>query len=124
MSLQSRTPVLALAVTALLCAQAAMAQAQTVPAASGTSPVPADVNGSTTFQTGNGTIVTVRSHQPTSRQVAPAPAFASLDVNGNGAVDPSEAASYPPLANDFQYADGNRSGSVSKSEYARWVKQP
>ncbi len=83
-----------------------------------------DANGRVTFKTSNGTHVTVTSYQPSSKEVGPPPAYATLDINGNGSIDSEEAASYPPLANDFDYADSNKNGSISKSEYERWVKQP
>jgi len=83
-----------------------------------------DANGRATFKTSNGTRVTVTSYQPSSKEVGPPPAYTTLDINGNGSIDSEEAASYPPLANDFDYADSNKNGSISKSEYERWVKQP
>lgn len=141
MSWKLLTPLLAAG--ALLCPAMAVAQTQPVQeqsvqtqpartqptqtpatASTGATPTPANINGSTTFTADNGTIVTVKSYQPSSRKVAPPPAFASLDVNGDGSLDSSEAATYPPLANDFNFADGNRNGSLSRSEYERWVKQP
>ena len=140
MSWKSFTPLLA---GTLLLSAATMAQtrpvqtqpAQTQPtraqptqtpatASTGAAPTPANINGSTTFKAGNGSIVTVKSYQPSSKKVAPPPAFASLDINGDGSLDSSEAATYPPLANDFNFADGSHNGSISKSEYERWVKQP
>jgi hypothetical protein len=31
-----------------------------------------------------------------------------------------QAASYPPLANDFEHADSNRDGRISQREFERW----
>lgn len=75
---------------------------------------------STTYETNQGQ-VTVNSGQPPARDPGPAPAWGQLDTNGNGSIDQSEAQGYALLANDFKYADSNRNGSVSKSEYTRWV---
>ena len=67
----------------------------------------------------------VRSSGETSyRPSGPAPAFADLDRDGNGAIDESEAAGYTLLANDFIIADGNRDGRVSQREYSRWAGRP
>ena len=48
--------------------------------------------------------------------------FATLS-GGKKSITEAQAAAYPPLANDFEYADSNRNGSISKAEYQRWVKQ-
>ena len=37
-------------------------------------------------------------------------------------VTPEQAAAYPLLANDFDYADSNRDHRISAREYARWSK--
>ena len=126
MSLQPFAPMLAVAAGALLLSGTAMAQTFTpvTPAAPSSAPASANINGSATFRADNGAIVTVRSYQPSSHPTAPPPAFASLDANGNGSIDTSEAAAYPPLANDFGYVDSSHDKRVSKSEYAHWVKQP
>ncbi|HET7662540.1 MAG TPA: hypothetical protein VFK31_02785 [Rhodanobacteraceae bacterium] len=119
-------PTMACAAGALLLSGAAMAQTFTpvAPATTGTTSSPANGHDSVTFQAANGSIVTIKSRQPPRRSSAPPPAFVSLDTNGNGSIDVSEAAAYPPLANDFGYADSSHDKAVSKSEYARWVKQP
>lgn len=106
----------------MLMAQAAPPQAQATPQSQPTDN--ASVNGRTTFHTDNGTIVTVRSHHPEAKSVAPAPPFATLDTDGNGIIDTSEVNQYPPLANDFKYADSNRDNTLSKAEYQRWTGQP
>lgn len=118
-------PMMVFVAGALLFSGTALAQTFTpvAPATAGTAANPAN-HGSVTFHAANGSIVTIKSRQPASRPMAPPPAFASLDANGNGSIDASEAAAYPPLANDFGYADSSHDKAISKSEYARWVKQP
>ncbi len=101
---------------------APVALAQTAPPQDGNANT--SVNGHTTFQADNGTIVTVRSHHPDQKSMQPPPAFATLDTNGNGSIDASEVNQYSPLANDFKYADSNRDNVISRAEYERWVKQP
>lgn len=64
--------------------------------------------------------VTVRYGQPPARPAEPKPDFASLDRNGDGSIDESEAAGYRTLANDFEFADKNRDMRVSKREFERW----
>jgi hypothetical protein len=76
---------------------------------------------SSTYQTPQGEI-TVNSGQPAARDYGPAPAFAQLDRAGSGSLGSDEAEAYPPLANDFIHADGNRDGRISRVEYERWVK--
>ncbi|WP_395681013.1 hypothetical protein [Dokdonella sp.] len=75
---------------------------------------------STTYQTPRGE-VTVNSGQPQPRDYGPAPSFAQLDRNGNGYIGSDQADAYPPLANDFIHADGNRDGRISRAEYERWA---
>jgi hypothetical protein len=74
---------------------------------------------STTYQTTQGEL-TVTSGQPAPRDFGPAPAFAQL-AGGASHIREDGAAAYPPLANDFIHADGNRDGRISQSEYARWI---
>ncbi|ODU33814.1 MAG: hypothetical protein ABS97_10865 [Lysobacteraceae bacterium SCN 69-320] len=62
----------------------------------------------------------VRYGQPPAKSWGPKPAFESLDRNGDGSIDENEASGYPPLANDFIYADKNRDGRLSRREYERW----
>lgn len=73
----------------------------------------------TTLQTTQGQ-VTIRSVMPDAGSAPPRPDFAALDTNHDGSISPDEARAYPPLANEFELADGNRNGKVSKAEYARW----
>ncbi|BBD79617.1 EF-hand domain-containing protein [Aerosticca soli] len=63
--------------------------------------------------------IEVRSSMPPPPSAGPAPDFAQL-AGGGKAITPEQAAAYPPLANDFDYADRNRDGRISKSEYERW----
>jgi hypothetical protein len=76
---------------------------------------------SATFNTPKGQ-VTVNSKPATPPDAGPAPDFAQLS-GGKKSISQAQAADYPPLANDFDYADSNRNGSISKAEYDRWVKQ-
>lgn len=64
--------------------------------------------------------VTVRYGQPPAQAAEPKPDFASLDRNGDGNIDESEAVGYRTLANDFEFADKNRDMRVSRREYERW----
>ena len=66
----------------------------------------------------------VRSGEMAYRPSGPAPAFAQLDTDGNGAISPAEAVGYHLLANDFIKADANRDGRISQREYDRWASQP
>jgi len=62
---------------------------------------------------------------PASRRHAttgPPPAFAQLAHRGAGFISADDADAYPPLANDFIYADANRDGRISKAEYERWAQ--
>ena len=58
---------------------------------------------------------------PPAQPQAPAPSFEQL-ANGRGGITEAQASAYPPLANDFKYADSNHDGRISKTEYARWQK--
>ena len=74
-----------------------------------------------TFQTAQGQ-VTVRSVTTPAPTMGPPPSFEQLS-GGAKSITEAQAAAYPPLANDFAYADSNRNGSISKAEYERWTKQ-
>lgn len=76
---------------------------------------------SATFNSPQGQ-VTINSQPATVPDAGPAPDFATLS-SGRKSITPDQATAYPPLANDFEYADSNRNGHVSKTEYERWVKQ-
>lgn len=76
---------------------------------------------STTFNTPQGQ-VTINSKPAAAPQVGSAPDFAQLS-GGKKWITQAQAAAYPPLANDFEFADRNHDGHISKAEYARWVKQ-
>ena len=76
---------------------------------------------STTYPTAQGDL-TVHSGQPTPRNYGPPPAFAQLAHRGAGFISADDADAYPPLANDFIYADANRDGRISKAEYERWAQ--
>jgi hypothetical protein len=72
-----------------------------------------------TYHTPEGEVV-VHSGQPAARGAGPAPSFAQL-AHANGYISSADADAYPPLANDFIYADSNRDGRISKAEYQRWA---
>ena len=56
---------------------------------------------------------------PPASSAGPAPDFSQL-ANGKKSITAEEAAGYPPLANDFNYADKNRDGRISQREYEAW----
>jgi len=63
--------------------------------------------------------VEFKSSMPPAASAGPAPDFGQL-ANGKKSITMQEAASYPPLANDFDYADKNRDGRVTQREYEAW----
>lgn len=65
--------------------------------------------------------VNVNSGPAPAKPSGPAPDFATLS-GGKGFITPTQASAFPLLANDFQYADANRDGKISKAEYQRWVQ--
>lgn len=75
---------------------------------------------SAVFQTPQGQ-VTIRSTLPPAPTDSAPPPFAQLAGKGRF-ITPEQAAAYPPLANDFDYADSNKNGRISEAEYARWTK--
>ncbi|GAA0704131.1 hypothetical protein GCM10009105_00750 [Dokdonella soli] len=75
----------------------------------------------TTYDTRQGELI-VHWGQPAPRSYGPPPAFAQLDRHGVGYITSDEADAYPPLANDFIYADTNRDGRISRAEYEHWLK--
>lgn len=74
----------------------------------------------TTMPTAQGP-VTVNSAPAPAKPSGPAPDFATLS-GGKGFITATQASAFPLLANDFQYADANRDGKISKAEYQRWVQ--
>ena len=74
----------------------------------------------TTMPTAQGQ-VTVNSGPAPAKPSGPAPDFATLS-GGKGSISATQASAFPLLANDFQYADANRDGKISKAEYQRWVQ--
>jgi len=114
-----RTPLISTILAgALLCAGTALAQDNPAPAASTTTASGAD---SATFNTPQGEVV-INSVPAPAPTIAPPPEFKQL-AGGGKSITEEQAASYPPLANDFLNADSNKNGKISAAEYARWVKQ-
>ena len=66
--------------------------------------------------------VSVNSGPAPAKPSGPAPDFATLS-SGKGGISQTQASAYPLLANDFQYADSNHDGRISKAEYQRWVQK-
>lgn len=64
--------------------------------------------------------VTVNSGPAPAKPAGPAPDWATLS-GGKSSITAEQASAYPLLANDFQYADANRDGKISKAEYTKWV---
>jgi len=85
-----------------------------------TPPPPPRTRETTTYATEDGPLV-VHTSQPGPPSFGPAPPFGTL-AHGKGYITASDAEGYPLLANDFIYADGNRDGKISQSEYQRWAR--
>jgi hypothetical protein len=83
-------------------------------------PPPPATRETTTYPTEDGKLV-VHTSQPGPPSFGPAPAFDML-AHGKGYISSTDAGGYPLLANDFIYADGNRDGRISQSEYERWAR--
>lgn len=110
--------------TASIALMASAAFAHDPPASTATdNSRPDQVKSEVTMPTETGT-KTVRSGMPAQADAGPAPAFALLDKQMRGYLDPTDAKAYPLLATDFIKADANRDGKVSKAEYEKWAKQP
>ena len=86
----------------------------------GSDTAPSQASGSSVFQTPQGEL-TVRSTLPPAAAPMAPPPFAQLSGGGKW-ITPEQAAAYPLLANDFDYADSNRDHRISAREYARWSK--
>lgn len=71
------------------------------------------------YQTAQGELIVTTREAPLNH-FGPAPPFAHLDVALRGYLTPADAIAYPPLANDFIFADSNRDGRISTREYQRW----
>ena len=63
----------------------------------------------------------MRSTLPTPAPASAPPPFEQL-AGGGKFISADQASAYPPLVNDFDYADSNRDHRVSAAEYARWSK--
>jgi len=108
----------ALVAGSLLCSGTLLAQDQS---AQDPSMPPPSSNGTAHYATPQGKL-TVHSVQGPATPVTPPPSFEQLS-NGGKSISEEQAAAYPPLANDFEFADRNRDKHISKSEYQRWLKQ-
>ena len=84
------------------------------------SPPPARTRDTVTYETQEGPL-TVHTSQPGPPDFGPAPPFGTL-AHGKGYITQDDAAGYGLLANDFIYADANRDGRISQSEYERWAR--
>ena len=73
------------------------------------------------YHTPQGEVV-VNASQPQARDFGPPPPFDQLDTGHRGSITADQADAYPPLANDFIHADGNRDGRISRAEYERWTR--
>lgn len=73
----------------------------------------------TEIHTAEGT-VEIHWGQPDLKISGAAPSFDQLDTNHDEVISMEEAQAYLPLLNEFDYADHNRNGSISKKEYQQW----
>lgn len=80
------------------------------------------VTAKTHFVAANGARVTIKSRAQSLPDEQQAPSFSSLAGHSGRFITRSEASAYPLLANDFEHADANRDGHISKSEYEHWLK--
>jgi hypothetical protein len=101
-----------------------MPQATTQTAAQGNAVAAADPQAQVTSEanTTNATDnqVAVRSVQTSAPLYASKPPFDALDTNHDGIISESEAAAYPPLANDYLHVAEKGSRGVTRAEYERW----
>ena len=72
------------------------------------------------YDTPTGKLI-VHSHMPEPEDYGSPLTFSSLDSNGDGHISKTEASAYPPLANDFLHASGDRNRPISKRQYQRWA---
>lgn len=96
---------------ALLCSGSVLAQDQQSTSTT---------TGQAHYNTPHGEL-TVRSHEAPGPSAQPPPSFEQLSGGGKS-ISIEQAAAYPPLANDFDYADRNRDKHISRSEYEQWLK--
>lgn len=95
---------------------------QTMPPPASSAPPPMQHDGGMRGDrdpTGADANVEFRSSMPPAADTGPAPDFSRL-ANGKTSLTAEEAASYPPLANDFGYADRNHDGRITQREYEHW----
>lgn len=81
----------------------------------------AAADGGAVFQTPQGEVTVRSSMAPAPAEGAPPP-FEQL-AGGSKWITEEQAAVYPLLANDFDYADRNGDHRISAKEYASWSHQ-
>lgn len=79
----------------------------------------ADAQSTAVYDTPTGKL-TVHSRMPKPASYGPPPSFESLDSNGDHRISHAEASAYPPLANDFLHASGDRDQPINRHQYQRW----
>ena len=73
------------------------------------------------FTDRDGTQVTMHSGQPAPNRYGPAPDFAKLDANHDGALTREEAEAFTPLFNDFDHL-AHHVDRISQRQYTNWAK--
>jgi hypothetical protein len=67
-----------------------------------------------------GNTMTIRSGQPAPVNYGPAPSYEQLDPDHDGIITREEAATYPPLLNDFDFI-AHHANTITRKQYERWV---
>lgn len=67
-----------------------------------------------------GNTTTIRSGQPAPVNYGPAPSYEQLDPDHDGIITRDEAATYPPLLNDFDFI-AHHANTITRKQYERWV---
>ena len=67
-----------------------------------------------------GNTTTIRSGQPAPVNYGPAPSYDQLDPDRDGIITREEAATYPPLLNDFDFI-AHHANTITRKQYERWV---
>jgi hypothetical protein len=115
-----RTPLLLCLISvSMLFTAATFAQQSTMMPATSPASFPTSSN-SATFNSAQGQ-VTINSTMGQAPSTASPPSFEQLS-GGNKVITKEAANTYPPLANDFEYA-AHGGNSITKTQYERWVSQ-